>query len=297
MRDLGTMGESTFSLLCADAGMTANGSKIDKMSWDFIVEMPASANVSAALLHQSPVSMKVQVKATDGNSRKVDVKLSNLRLMVTSLQPNFFCFIEFDSETHAKQVFIRHVDNELVTMTLKRIREIDQNEDDNALNKRTMSISFDDANLLQNCDGVTLKNTLMSHIGDNIADYTLSKQKYLESTGYEDGSFNIRFQTDDIQAFSNMSLGIVSQVPVKNVKQTDLRFGIESEAIDPLPINANITFCPEPRKGKIIFSFDKISPKIDFDIKLYRAIEYKGCLLYTSPSPRDKRQSRMPSSA
>ena len=25
--------------------------------------------------------------------------------------------------------------------------------------------------------------------------------------------------------------------------------------------------------------------------------EYGGCLLYTSPSPRDKRQSRMPSSA
>ena len=25
--------------------------------------------------------------------------------------------------------------------------------------------------------------------------------------------------------------------------------------------------------------------------------EYVGCLLYTSPSPRDKRQSRMPSSA
>ena len=26
-------------------------------------------------------------------------------------------------------------------------------------------------------------------------------------------------------------------------------------------------------------------------------IEYEPCLLYTSPSPRDKRQSRMPSSA
>ena len=25
--------------------------------------------------------------------------------------------------------------------------------------------------------------------------------------------------------------------------------------------------------------------------------DYKSCLLYTSPSPRDKRQSRMPSSA
>ena len=27
------------------------------------------------------------------------------------------------------------------------------------------------------------------------------------------------------------------------------------------------------------------------------SLEYERCLLYTSPSPRDKRQSRMPSSA
>ena len=33
-------------------------------------------------------------------------------------------------------------------------------------------------------------------------------------------------------------------------------------------------------------------------VKVYNAIaEYAACLLYTSPSPRDKRQSRMPSSA
>ena len=31
--------------------------------------------------------------------------------------------------------------------------------------------------------------------------------------------------------------------------------------------------------------------------KMCRAIDLNGCLLYTSPSPRDKRQSRMPSSA
>ena len=28
-----------------------------------------------------------------------------------------------------------------------------------------------------------------------------------------------------------------------------------------------------------------------------KALKDEGCLLYTSPSPRDKRQSRMPSSA
>ena len=36
------------------------------------------------------------------------------------------------------------------------------------------------------------------------------------------------------------------------------------------------------------FLFDKVENKSD---------QFKSCLLYTSPSPRDKRQSRMPSSA
>ena len=35
----------------------------------------------------------------------------------------------------------------------------------------------------------------------------------------------------------------------------------------------------------------ELSEKIDLDVKV------KGCLLYTSPSPRDRQKSRMPSSA
>ena len=34
--------------------------------------------------------------------------------------------------------------------------------------------------------------------------------------------------------------------------------------------------------------------EVDF---VRRVIQYKGCLLYTSPSPRDRTRSRMPSSA
>ena len=37
MRDLGLMGESTFSLWCADVGLIPNGSQIDKTGWDFFV--------------------------------------------------------------------------------------------------------------------------------------------------------------------------------------------------------------------------------------------------------------------
>ena len=42
--------------------------------------------------------------------------------------------------------------------------------------------------------------------------------------------------------------------------------------------------------GAILRGLDKVSGRVK-DIPLY------SCLLYTSPSPRDKRQSRMPSSA
>ena len=47
--------------------------------------------------------------------------------------------------------------------------------------------------------------------------------------------------------------------------------------------------------------------KVSYDLKRFAGIKrdytpdeverLRGCLLYTSPSPRDKRQSRMPSSA
>ena len=37
--------------------------------------------------------------------------------------------------------------------------------------------------------------------------------------------------------------------------------------------------------------------RLNFTAFYEALLEAKGCLLYTSPSPRDKRQSRMPSSA
>ena len=40
-----------------------------------------------------------------------------------------------------------------------------------------------------------------------------------------------------------------------------------------------------------------VDPSSMFDVQVKRIHEYKSCLLYTSPSPRDQRGSRMPSSA
>ena len=43
--------------------------------------------------------------------------------------------------------------------------------------------------------------------------------------------------------------------------------------------------------------YEIIIEELSFDVQRYKSALDRDCLLYTSPSPRDKRQSRMPSSA
>ena len=59
-------------------------------------------------------------------------------------------------------------------------------------------------------------------------------------------------------------------------------------------------WCPFSVRSRMIemenvpFMAEKKRDKIDY---MWRDVQRRACLLYTSPSPRDKRQSRMPSSA
>ena len=45
------------------------------------------------------------------------------------------------------------------------------------------------------------------------------------------------------------------------------------------------------------FNYEMVDNRILFEIEFIKGRQLGACLLYTSPSPRDKRQSRMPSSA
>ena len=49
--------------------------------------------------------------------------------------------------------------------------------------------------------------------------------------------------------------------------------------------------------AQLIFDLKNVNPKARISVKLVSEVGVGTCLLYTSPSPRDKRQSRMPSSA
>ena len=57
-----------------------------------------------------------------------------------------------------------------------------------------------------------------------------------------------------------------------------------------------IVAIPSEKSIKRRLEADVGNKEEDEDITLHFD-PYRGCLLYTSPSPRDKRQSRMPSSA
>ena len=70
-----------------------------------------------------------------------------------------------------------------------------------------------------------------------------------------------------------------------------LLFGSRSDKSVQVNTKAPSTFIPQKLELKI--------PEVNFKLieqKRQDALD-RGCLLYTSPSPRDKRQSRMPSSA
>lgn len=288
-RNLGKMGELEFERWCAQGGLIANGSEIDKTGWDFLVEFGLESEPSSSFLHQSPIEVKVQVKSTDDNKRKVSVKLSNLRVMATVLMPVFFVFIEFDGRSQAQRAFIVHVDEALSAKILKRIHEIEQSSEDNRLNKRTIDISYSERDRLEVLDGKTLKNCLLEFIGGDVSEYILKKKRNLEKAGYEEGCSEIELTFEGINEVVDMTIGLQKNLKVSNVQMFDKRFGIKSMSSIEFPRDMRVNFYPKPRAyGKIIFRKEKLSSGLSFDTKLYVS-------MYNEGMPRGSQKYRLES--
>jgi hypothetical protein len=274
MRDLGLMGESTFSLWCADVGIVPNGSQIDKTGWDFFVEFPFESSLSPHDIHKSAFECKVQVKATDKNDRKLSITLSNLRRLITAQMPAFFVFIEFDKKEMAQRAYVVHVDNDMISRVLKRLHEIEQSEKDNNFNKRTMTINYDDRNLLNMPNGNSLKSCLLECIGDDYSEYVTNKKSHLESTGYEDGFAQMTFTTEgeeNLRSLIDVSLGIEQEVKIAKFKGVDTRFGILSNnpSFDSDGGKLAMPNLKPTAEGKIRFKEGKLSAGLSFECKLY----------------------------
>ncbi len=274
MRDIGTMGEKTFGVWCADAGLVANGSRIDKTGWDYFVEFPFNFNTDVDQVHKSAIECKIQVKSTDKQEGKVQVSLSNLRRLITAQMPSFFVFIEFDGKSEAQQGYIVHVDHHLISHVLKRLHQFEQSDKDNRFNKRKMTIHYDESNIMSSLDGTTLKKDLLSHIGNDMAKYVESKKAHLESTGFENGFAQINFSTDgkeNVRKLIDVSLGLEKSAPIKSFKGVKTRFGIESKSpfLDAIDGRLEMPKVEPTSTGEIRFKEDKLSAGYSFPAKLY----------------------------
>lgn len=274
MRDLGKLGEYAFASMCAQVGLIANGSMIDKTGWDFYVEFPISQNISSNELHKSAVNCKVQVKATDKREGKWQITLSNLRQMATSQMPSFYIFLEFDNKNEPQRAYVVHIDDKYIYKILKRIREIEHKDSGFELNSKKMTIHYNEKNELRDLDGLNLQATLLEYIGENYSEYIENKNNYLKKCGFEDGcgkmKFSIAGEDDGLLQLIDLSLGLTDDIDVQNLVNIDERFGIPSKNPTFELDNAKLEIkLQPPKKGKISFKKDRLSRSLTFDINFY----------------------------
>ncbi len=274
MRDLGTMGESTFSLWCSQAGLIPNGSKIDRTGWDFYVEFPSTSTKSPDDLHAAALEYKVQVKSSDKRDRKLQIKLSSLRRLATAQMPALFVFIEFDDTDTAQRAFVVHVDLNLIERVLRRIHESEQVESRTDHNKRTLTINYGNDEELKPLNGQALKSKLESFAPAGMADYVAKKKAFLESIGFENGYAKFTFQTfgeENVRDLIDVSLGIKRSVQVTGFSGYPTRFGITSKTpiVETSDGHLEMPDLKPTASGVVRFREDRLSPALCFDCRLF----------------------------
>lgn len=274
MKDLGQMGESTFTLWCAQAGLTANGSKVDKTGWDFYVEFPFAGHADPTQIHAPALECKVQVKATDKTDRKLSIKLSNLRRLITAPMPAFFIFIEFGKKDVAQRAFIVHVDESLISKTLKRIHELETVSGCFDHHKRTLTIHYGPENEIPTLTGEYVRRKIEEFVPSGMSAYVTSKNRHLESTGFENGFAQITFSTEgkaNLIDLIDVSIGLKKSVHVSKFEGFHTRFGVKSK--DPMIDTVNgMLEMPELKPtatGTIQFRENRLSPGLVFPCRFY----------------------------
>ncbi len=268
------MGESTFSLWCGQEGLTANGSRLDRTGWDFIVEFPFAGSTDPTQLHAPAIECKIQVKATDKTDRKLPIKLSNLRRLITAPMPAFFVFIEFDGRDVAQRAFLVHVDESLIYKTLKRIHELENVSELFDHHKRTLTVNYGLEHEIPSLTGDSLKKKIEEYVSIGMSAYIANKTRHLESTGFEDGFAQIMISTEgkeNLIDFIDVSIGLKQSVQISKFTGFHTRFGIKSKSpmIDSVEGKLEMPDLKPTATGTIRFREDRLSPGLIFPCRFY----------------------------
>lgn len=274
MRDLGAMGEDTFSFLCNSIGLIANGSKIDKTGWDFIVEFPENLNnQTLADMKPAPLECRIQVKSTDKQERKVQINLKNMNRLVKAPMPSFICLIEFHGKNDPLSIYLTHIDKSLIERTLKRLRDLSEKNISN-FNRRKLTVNFSEKDKIKSISGEALKAAIEKHIPKGLLSYIKEKEKIIQNIGFESGWAQIKFDVIDenpIEKMVDLTLGLVDEVNVSNFIGRHSRFNILSQKPFVEHKSGRIEL-PNLKPNKVCtikFKESKYGPGYSFKAKLY----------------------------
>ncbi|MFJ5333815.1 hypothetical protein ACRQTN_03835 [Pectobacterium brasiliense] len=275
MRDLGAMGESFFAYICATVGLVANGSKIDKTGWDYFVEFPLNANINSnADLIPTPISCRIQVKATDKNNKKIQIKISNLLTLAKAHTPSFIFFLEFNGKNEPQGTYLVHLNHQMIFSILKRARELSVLNQGGELHKKTMTIHYDNSHKLDENTGLSLKKMIENYVNRRYEKYVYDKIKYLKNAGYERSVASISFKVNTISDLCDLidsSLGLKKSGRITDFSVSDTRFGIKTNSHIIKEKKGVLSFngTGHVSEGKIIFIEDKFSSPLIFNCRLY----------------------------
>lgn len=275
MRDLGKMGESAFSQLCASAGLTANSSDVDKTGWDFLVEFNFENEPDTRIptIHNAATECKIQVKSTDDRKRKLSVKLSNLRRLATTPSPAFFVFLEYDNADVPQNIFLVHLDSKLISRILHRLHQANIEGEVDQLHKKTITIKYDESHRLL-VSGHHIKQALRKHIGPSMADYVKEKNNHLANIGFEDGFAEIEFTIfgmDNLSKLVDSSIGIQQSADIANLIGFNKRFNLKdiSPFIDVENVKLEFIDVEPNKEGKLRISKEKNGSAFSFPAQIY----------------------------
>ena len=137
--------------------------------------------------------------------------------------------------------------------------------------------------------------TTTSGEGDisNEMTFTIEKVSVAAGTRALKGSYSMEL-AQDLRAVH----GLDAEGELANILSAEILAEINREVVRKIYINAKVSDTPSTTTGLFDLDTDSNGRWMVEKFKgLMMHIERDACLLYTSPSPRDKRQSRMPSSA
>ncbi len=248
---IGRLGESTLSLWCSEKNITATFPSEDRHGWDLLLEFPKEIhNISSGDQHPPAIECKIQVKSTDKLTRTWPIKLSNLEMMVKSPLPSFILFLHFGKSNSVKNAYLVHIDKDISSKTLERLRKLSVLERKHDFHNHTMTISYGNKHELDTLDGSGLKKKIESYI-INYSNYASKKEKQNNEAGYNSTNshgFTLELtEKEHKEELINLFLGETKEA--KNFKMSifNNRFGIK-EVTENFEFGTCRLSLPEPYK-------------------------------------------------